>query len=965
MRKEKIKIKLSGLESFLMKIADQLRKNMEESEYREYIFGMLFLKRMSDVFDEKRDELRKTTYKHLPKEVCDDILEKKNTYGDMFFIPQRARWNEGWYDDEEDKDIPALKDLKTDIGPMLNKALAAIEDANSSELQGILKERINFNKLDVEGKPVIKNADLRSLIEAFNDFPALINENFEFDDLLGAAYEFLLKYFADSAGKKGGQFYTPTTVVRLLVKLLQLDEGMSVYDPTCGSGGMLIQSHQYIEDEGKNPQNLELYGQDNKDPVVAICKMNMIFHDIFDSHIMLGDVIGNPRNVENGRIKQFDRVIANPPFSQNYTKNEMLFESRFKYGFLPENGKKADLMFVQHMLASCKDTGRIVVVMPHGVLFRGRKEKEIRQKMIEDDVIEGVIGLPPQLFYGASIPACLLILRKQKPDELKNRIFFINADKEFLPGKKQNMLRPEDIEKISYVYLNKIPVPNYSRFVDVRKEIEPNDFTLNIRKYVDNTPAPEPHDVRAHLLGGVPVSEVNEMNHQLCRKMNFATESIFTPRANDSIYDDFTVSDKREIKAIVEKDKGIAAVVGEMHYQLGKWWKTASEEFATIANNKGSNLPKVRSSLLHTMKEVLQPIGVLDQYQVAGIFVNWWDNIKYDLKTIRQRGWDIELVNPERDDLIIARYFSKEQADIDESEKLIAEKEQAIEEQIETALDAVDYEPEEPEDGEEAKEEKHTPKLAREQVKLFIDELTEEGDVKEVERLQAILDELKVLEDQLKAQKDQLKHQQEHLQKLIELKCYGADDSKESAKALMAQVFSEMNDLNFKAGEVLIRDSWLQTNITENSSCAEIVEQLNTLKRKHSKTKKLRTEEDEKVLAIIAKYKKELDKLAKQYNKLNSQVSKINDIMDNYDKQLEKIGGQITEHESRELILQKHYDLIASQLTRYADAESRAIVSAGERLYDKYALSARQITKQRDDALTTLTTTLKSLNYID
>jgi len=280
----------------------------------------------------RRREL-KDTFKAqgFSDEQIKELLEDPNSYGDTFFVPERARWQN-------------IVNLKEDIGNQLNKALAAIEEVNP-DLDGVLKH-IDFNA--VKGKTCLKDQQLIDLIHHFNKY-RLTNEDFEFPDLLGAAYEYLLKQFADSAGKKGGEFYTPTHVKKLMVRLVRPQEGMTVYDPTVGSGGFLIESRHYIEEQGQNPRNLALYGQELNGLTWSICKMNMILHNIPDAHIENEDTLTTPMFTQSGYIKQFDRVLANPPFSQNYTRTNMQFPERFKYGFTPETGKKGDLMFLQHM----------------------------------------------------------------------------------------------------------------------------------------------------------------------------------------------------------------------------------------------------------------------------------------------------------------------------------------------------------------------------------------------------------------------------------------------------------------------------------------------------------------------------------------------------------------------------------------------------------------------------------------
>ncbi|MEN9945852.1 MAG: hypothetical protein RLZZ293_238 [Pseudomonadota bacterium] len=448
------------INNVVWKACDTFRGTMNSSQYKDYILSMLFVKYLSDFYKEKQEQIS-------AKYEGDAERIKRALEREKFVLDETCTF-----------DYLLAKKESENLGEIINKALAQIEEDNIEKLDGIFRN-IDFNNRQTLGDTKERNNLLKNLLNDFSD-PRLDLRPSQLDniDIIGNSYEYLIAHFASDAGQKGGEFFTPSAVSTLLAKLVVAKEGDRIYDPTCGSGSLLIKAAKEV---GNN--NFAIYGQERNGQTHSLCRMNMYLHEINDAKIAWGDTIGNPLHLELDHLMKFDVIVANPPFSLDKWGADDAESDPFKrftnYAVPPKS--KGDYAFVIHMIQSLNENGRIGVVLPHGVLFRGSSEGKIRKKLLDENLLDAVIGLPANLFFGTSIPACIMVFKKNRQEK---DVLFIDASNEFEKNKNQNNLTNEHINKILETYRNRKDVKKYAHLATL-EEIKDNEYNLNIPRYVD------------------------------------------------------------------------------------------------------------------------------------------------------------------------------------------------------------------------------------------------------------------------------------------------------------------------------------------------------------------------------------------------------------------------------------------------------------------------------------------------
>jgi type I restriction enzyme M protein len=641
-------LKKSDLYRSLWQSCDELRGGMDASQYKDYILTLLFVKYVTD--------------------------KSKSDPNSLIEVPLGGSFD----------DMVALKGDK-EIGDRINKIIGKLAEANG--LQKVI-DLADFNDEEKLGRGKEMQDRLTKLVAIFADLD-FRGSRAEGDDLLGDAYEYLMRHFATEAGKSKGQFYTPAEVSRVIAKIVGIGprtrQDQTVYDPTCGSGSLLLKV------AAEAPRGITIYGQEKDNATWALSKMNMILHENADADIRKGDTISSPQLTEGAELTTFDFAVANPPFSVKSWSNGLEGEyGRFEYGRPPV--KNGDYAFLLHVLKSLKSTGKAAVILPHGVLFRGNAEAAIRRQLLDRGFIKGIIGLPPNLFYGTGIPACIVVLDKQNA-RARMGVFMIDASNGFIKDGPKNRLRSQDVHKIVDVFNKQTGIERYSRMVPLSEIAgEANDYNLNIPRYIDSSEPEDIQDLHAHLHGGIPDRDIDGLG-AYWEAFPSLHATLFQP--NRPGYSDLAI-DVSAVQQTVLDSAEFRRFSADVAAQVGKWFAVHRGALASITKNTkpGELIATLGDDLLARFRDT----PLLDEYDVYEQLLTYWHETMHDdVFLIMNDGWvgaarpraaieDKDRKLSEAPDLVIgsgrkakrfktdlippafivARYFPDEQAKLDE-----------------------------------------------------------------------------------------------------------------------------------------------------------------------------------------------------------------------------------------------------------------------------------------------------------
>ncbi|WP_255456689.1 type I restriction-modification system subunit M [Micromonospora sp. CP22] len=651
--------------SSLWRSCDELRGGMDASQYKDYILTLLFVKYVTD--------------------------KAKSDRSSLIEVPAGGSFD----------DMVALKGDK-EIGDKINKIIGRLAEANGLEK---VIDLADFNDEEKLGKGKEMQDRLSKLVTIFADLD-FRGSRAEGDDLLGDAYEYLMRHFATESGKSKGQFYTPAEVSRVLAKVVGIGpdtrQDHTVYDPTCGSGSLLLK----VADEA--PRGITIYGQEKDNATWALAKMNMILHGNEDADIRKGDTITNPQLITGVQLRTFDFAVANPPFSIKSWSNGLENEyGRFEFGRPP--AKNGDYAFLLHILKSLKSNGKAAVILPHGVLFRSNAEAGIRKELLRRGYIKAVIGLPANLFYGTGIPACIVVLDKENA-QARTGVFMIDASKGFIKDGNKNRLRSQDIHKIVDVFNRQIEIERYSRMVPLHEIADPkNDYNLNIPRYIDSSEPEDIQDLHAHLHGGIPDRDLDALSGYW-EAFPSLRATLFEP--NRPGYSDLAVGVTEVQQTILDSDE-FQKFATDVRGQVDDWFAAHRPILQAIDAN---TVPKdliahISDDLLARFKDT----PLLDEYDVYEQLMTYWHGVMHDdVFLIMNDGWldaakprktieDKERKLSETPDLVVgsgrsatkykmdlippalvvARYFANEQAEVDTLNAAAEEAGRAVEEYVE------------------------------------------------------------------------------------------------------------------------------------------------------------------------------------------------------------------------------------------------------------------------------------------